>query len=165
MMINPGSNDSTAVFALLAAVASPEAAKASLQEILDASTELQKAKDAFEADKKQSYAEVNAMKDDAEAKLATAQSISDNFDKKYAKQSKEIADRESSVSAREFAIQVTESNQNERETQLKTLANQLNAKAVDLSNLEKSATELMATAESMVQDYSGKLSELKAITA
>jgi uncharacterized protein (DUF3084 family) len=163
MMINPG--DSSAVFALLTAIASPEEAKASLQEILSASAEYQKHIEDFRAESAKTNSDLSDLKNQADAQFAAAKEISDAFAITSAQQTKDISNRETSVGNREAVVRGKEDSLQAREAVVSQREGSVSSREQNVQIREDAVSKLNSDTEALKALYTNKLSAIKNLIA
>jgi len=163
MMVNPGTGDSSTVFALLTAISSPDQAKASLQEIVDASTAYQKTIEDFRTESAKTKSDLSALKDQADAQFAAAKKISDDFNATSGKKTQELSDKEASLSTREAIVRGKEDSLKAREDIVANRENAVQTREQSVSQREAEASKLKSDAETAKTLYQSKLDAMKNI--
>lgn len=165
MMINPSSSDSTTVFALLTAIASPEAAKASLQEIVDASTALQERIDAFRQEVELERSDISKQKFEVQADLDQITQTKDELKGSLATAEKKLSELSDNLDLRQSSIDALEANQSAKEAELISREKLVSTAEASVSAREDAAQQLMDEATALQADYSSKISALKGIVS
>lgn len=163
MIINSGSGDTSTVFALLTAISSPEAAKANLQEIADASAGYQKMVEEFRIESAKTKSELSDLKAQADAQFAAAKDISDKFAASSDKKSKELSDLQTSLDTREAVIRGKEDTLQAREEIVTKRENDVTTRETLVSQRENAAAKLSSDAEALKALYTNKISAMQSI--
>lgn len=163
MMINPGSTDLAGLFALLTAVSDPKAAKASLQEIADASAAYQKSIDDSRTELKALRDEVDAKKAEADSVLANAEDIRDTNFKDYSVRKKQLDDQDAFLSKRDVICQQMEASLNGREVDVKAHESIVAAREAAVTQREIEVQKLSDYAEALKTDYTTKMANLQSM--
>ena len=164
MMLSPGSNDSSTVFSLLAAIADPVAAKAALQEITDASTTYQQNVEKFNQQMQQENIDLAAQKLEVNTALAEVTQIRDNFNRTSTIKTKELSDLSDSLAARQASIDATAAALSAKAADLSSREQLVSARETSVSAREDAVTQLNTIAQAMKDDYTNKIAALQAIT-
>ncbi len=161
-MMGSGSGDSNAVFSLLAALSDPEAAKAKLKDITEATKIHQKMVDDFTISSQKTNRELEAKKAAVEVKLAEVSKIKADSDAAYAVRSKQLSDLESTLAKRQSTIVETENRHNLIEPKLIARESAVFSKEIALNAKEKDLQELEAKASNLKNSYEAKHEALQA---
>lgn len=161
-MMLSGSGDSSAVFSLLAALSDPEAAKARLKEISEASGIYQKIIEDFREETKKTNTDLEEKKVDVEAKLAEAIRITNEFDASHEVRAKQLTDLTDVLAKRQATIEAKEATQTDLDTSLREREKLVIMRELNVTHREASVQEAEVVVQAMRQDYETKISALKA---
>lgn len=163
-MITPTNNDSSAVFALLTAISDPEAAKASLEEIMNAHSEYQKSIDIARLELKKANEDLAAKKTEVDTSLLEVQAIKADLDTSYANQGKQLKTLSEDLAYRQTALEAAEKDLRVRTSAIKAEEKLVTSREIDVSRLEDQAIKESSNAREMRELYASKLAALKALT-
>lgn len=161
-MMLSGSGDSSAVFSLLAALSDPEAAKARLQEISDATGIYQKIIEDFRVETKVTKDKLEALQVDAEAKLAEANKITNEFNATHEVRSKQLSDLTDVLAKRQATVEAKEATQTELDVSLTLREKAVSSKEFSLAQREDVTRAAEVDVLSLKNNYEAKLSAIQA---
>lgn len=163
MMITPSSNDASAIFALLATISDPKAAKANLKELVDASEAYQKSITDSREELKKLNEDISAKKEATEISLAQATKVKAEFDKAFEFDSKELKTLSEDLAYRKAAIEATEAAQYKNDLELKAREKVVTDREKAVYANEEASKSFMSEAKEMRELYSSKLAAMKAL--
>lgn len=159
MMIS--SNDSSAVFALLTAISSPEKAKASLIEISEAYQNYNKTIEDFRIESKKATDEFEKKKALFDEEFLSKKEEIDLFNDNYDKRTKQLEDQFAILSKRQATLVSAEAALKIREKDISSKEILLLRRESNVSSREIEVEKLYELSQATQQEYSIKLKKLK----